>query len=67
MMRNVLFEKYKQEKTTNCGTRAVDVLTNFLAGKLECESTEYFGAFATTMTSQRLSVQSVVPSATVWP
>ena len=40
---------------------------NFVAGKLECESTEYAGAFATTATSQRLSLESVPPSATVWP
>ena len=32
--------------------------TNFLAGKLRCELTEYFGAFATTMTSQRISNNS---------
>ena len=28
---------------------------------------EYDSAVATTMTSQRLSVQNVAPSATVWP
>ena len=38
----------------------------FLAGKLYCESTEYFDAFATTMISERLSLQGVAPSATVW-
>ena len=38
--------------------------TNFVAGK-QYESTEYFGAFPTTMTSQRLSIQNVAPSATV--
>ena len=43
-----------------------DVLANFLAGKLECQSTEYFGAFATTLISQRLSLQRVVPYVTVW-
>ena len=42
----------KQEKPTICGTKAADVLDKFLAGK-QCESTEYFVAFATTMTSQR--------------
>ena len=43
----------RQEKHTNCGTEAADVLANFnfLAGKLQCESTEYFGGVATTMTS----------------
>ena len=56
-----------QENPTNCGSKASDVLGNFIAGKLLCESTEYFIAFATTMTSQRLSIQSVAPSATVWP
>ena len=50
---------------TNCGTKAVDVLSNSSAGKLSCESNEYSGAFATTMTSQRLSVQSVAPSTSV--
>ena len=45
----------KQEKPTNCGTKAADV---FLAGKLKCKSTEYFGAVSTTTTSQRLSIQS---------
>ena len=49
---------------TNCRTRAADVLVNFV--ELECESTEYFAAFAT-KTSQRLSIQSAVPSATPWP
>ena len=43
------------------------MLTKFLAGKLYYESTEYFAVFATTMTSQRLSVQSVALSAIVWP
>ena len=59
--------KTKQEKPTNRGTKAADVLANFLAGKLQCESIEYFSAFATTMTSVRISFQSVAPSATVWP
>ena len=44
---------------------AADLLANFLAGKLEWESTEYFGAYATTMILQRLSIQSVAPSLTV--
>ena len=57
----------KQEKPTNCGTKAADVLANVLAGKLSCESTEYLVAFATTMISHRLSVQSVAPSASVCP
>ena len=42
------------------------MLANVLVGKLECESTEYFGAFATTVISKRPSLQSVAPSATVW-
>ena len=42
-----------------------DVLAIFLAGKLDCESTEYFSAFATTMTSQHLSIQGIGPSAAV--
>ena len=42
------------------------MLVKFLASKLECESTEYFGAFATPLISQRLSLESVAPSATVW-
>ena len=33
----------------------------FVAGKLQCESAEYFGAFVTTVTSQRLSIQSGAP------
>ena len=46
------FAIYKQEKPTNCGTRAADVLTicqpvNFNANQL---NTEYFGTLATTMT-----------------
>ena len=56
----------KTRKAHNCGTKAADVLSNFLAGKLYCESTEYFGEFATTMISQRLSLQGAAPSATVW-
>ena len=62
----MLLGKAKQEKLTNCGTNAADVLANVLAGKLQCKSTEYFGAFATTLTSQRLAIQSVAPSATIW-
>ena len=61
------FNSQQQEKPTNCGTKAADVRANFLNGKLLCESTEYFGAFTTTVSSQRLSLQSVAPSATVWP
>ena len=36
---------------------AADMFANFLAGKHQCEPTEYFGAFATTSTSQRLAYQ----------
>ena len=54
------------KQAPNCVTMAADVLDKFLASKLDCESSEYFGAFATTMTSQRLSIQSVAPSAAVW-
>ena len=57
----------QQEKLTNCWTKAGDVLANLLAGKLKRESSENVGAFATAMTSQRLSIQNVAPSATVWP
>ena len=39
-----------QEKPTNYGTKVADVLANFLAGKLSCESNEYFGALATNVT-----------------
>ena len=46
----------KTEKPTNCGTKTADVLANVLAGKLQCESSKYFGAFATTMISQRFLV-----------
>ena len=56
-----------QEKSTNCGIKAADVVTNFLASKLYCESIEYFGAVETTMLSQRLSIPVVAPSATIWP
>ena len=58
--------KVIQEKLTNCGTMAGDVFAVFLAGKLQSESTEDFGAFGTTVTSQRLPIQNVAPSATVW-
>ena len=57
-------EEYKKSPQ-NCGTKAADVLANSLAGKRQ--STEYFGAFATTMTTQRLPIKSVAPSAAVWP
>ena len=60
------YAKEKQAKPTTCGTKATDVLANFLAGKLYCESTEHFDAFATTMISQLLSLRGVDPSATVW-
>ena len=43
------------------GQRSPMCLTNFYPAKPKCEPTEYFGAFATTMTSQRLSIQSVAP------
>ena len=57
-----------QEKPTNCGTKAADALAKFLAGKRNANPLNtYFGAFATTMTSQRLSFQSLAPSATGWP
>ena len=46
---------------------AADVLAICLAGTLQSESNEYFGAFATKVTSQRISVQSIAPFATVWP
>ena len=61
------FSGKKQEKPTNCGTKAADVLADFLAGKLKCESTDNFGAVATAMTSQRVSNQRVAASATIWP
>ena len=53
-------QKNKQEKPTNCGTGAADVLANIiilftiakiiLVGQLRSESIEYFGALATIMT-----------------
>ena len=49
-----------------CGTKAADAQDNFLACELKCKSTEYFGAFATTIAPQCPSIQSVAPSATVW-
>ena len=58
---------HKQENPTNSGNRAADVIANFLSGQLKCESTEYLCGFATTITSQRLSIQNVSPSATAWP
>ena len=33
-VRPTVLEKCVQEKPTNCGTKAADVLANFLAGKL---------------------------------
>ena len=41
----------KQEKLTNSRTKAADVLDEIFALQTQCESNEYFGAFATTMTS----------------
>ena len=55
-----------QEKPTNDGTKAADVPDNFLAGKHNANPLNIFGAFATTMTAKRLSIQSVAPSASVW-
>ena len=57
-MRNRRTGLIKQEKNTNCGTKAADVLA---------ESTENVGAFATAKTSQRLSIRNIAQSATVWP
>ena len=57
----------QQEKSANCGTKAADVVANFLPAKFNANALIYFGAFATTMTSQRLSIQSVAQFATVWP
>ena len=51
--------RIRQEKPTNC-------VGKFLAGKHYGESTEYFGACATTMTSQRIAIRIVVQSATIW-
>ena len=51
-----------QEKPTIYGTKAADVLSKCFTRQ---KSTEYFGAIATTMTSQRLSIHSVAPSTTV--
>ena len=50
MHQTAVFNWQKQEKPTNCGIKAADVLAIFFTGKLKCESTEYFGGFATTMT-----------------
>ena len=41
--------------------------TNFIAGERNANLLNIFGTFATAMTSQRLSIQSFAPSATVWP
>ena len=57
----------EHEKLTNCGTKAADVPGKCLAGILQCEYTEYSGPFANTVTSQRLSIQSIALAATVWP
>ena len=53
----------KQEEPTNRGMKAADVLDKFLSWQFE---SEYFGAFASSVTSHLLSIQSVAPSATVW-
>ena len=56
----------RQEKPTNCVTKAANVLANFsrqILMQIHCIFW-CIGAFATT--SQRQSSQSVAPSATVW-
>ena len=55
----------KQESPQIVGLRPPMRLQICYAGKLQCESTEYFGPVATKMTSQRLSVQSAGPSVTL--
>ena len=55
------------EKPINCGTKATGVLANFWPANFNAGLLKYFGAFATNITSQRLSIQSIAPSATVWP
>ena len=54
----------EQEQSTNCGTKAADVSDNFLASKHNANPPNILVHFATTMTSQRLSVQSTATSAT---
>ena len=44
----------KQEKPTNCGTKAVDVLAIFLPVNFNANQLNILGAFATTMISQHL-------------
>ena len=56
-------------KNTKSPQRPPMCQTIFFSRQTQCESTEYlyFGAYATTMTSKCLSIQSVAPSATAWP
>ena len=54
-------EGFQQEKPTNCGTKAADVLANFYPANFNASPLN----MTTTLTSQRLSIQSVAPSATV--
>ena len=35
-------KQQKQENLTNCGTKAADVLDNFLASKLKCNPVNYY-------------------------
>ena len=54
---------HAQEKPTNCGTEAADVLENFfLASKHNANPLNIVMHLQLPLTSQRLSVQSVTPS-----
>ena len=57
----------KTRKAHICGIKAADVLDNFFGRQTLVQVVEYFGAFATNVTSQRPLIQNVAPSATVWP
>ena len=54
----------KAHKLWDLGRRCAG---QFFAGKHNANPLNIFGAFATTMTSERLSIQSVAPAVTVWP
>ena len=54
-----------RRRVTNATKRKLWEQVRRCAGKLQCESTEYFGAFPTTVNLQRLSIQSVAISVTV--
>ena len=59
-----------QEKPTNCGTKAANVLDRFLACNFNANSLNilvHLKNFSTTVASQRLSVLGIALTAAIWP